>query len=351
MATKIKISMNPGTSGEIAATILTQIGTAVKMQIGARNFFARKKGLQFSITKQNGVNKIVIDLTRQDLYDMAFYYIPPADPTKFKKISEYRGVYNDQLDRLILDGLGWQIKNPKAKTGNFTLRTIAKNLSAEKFAHRFLALQRSGQYSELRGIQRGKKFNIVGYKWPSKTVRRKLNIGRARFNPSAASGPTPNQVYFGQRGKIKTGWINKETPTRYLITYKDGHQTRNVWRKKSSVTFVMKKGRKNPCKKYANPNGNSAVIKRAVKISKKFHRLPPRRITHHRIKMPRALIHLGECSQVNYVTDKWDEQTREYSHKFENKADLFASDRPQPDGRQMLMIIGKFKIESAGITG
>ena len=73
---------------------------------------------------------------------------------------------------------------PKAKTGNFTLRKIVAACPAHLTAHRLAALQRSGQYSELRLIQRGKSaFDIVGYRWPDKGTRRKLNIGRARKNP------------------------------------------------------------------------------------------------------------------------------------------------------------------------
>ena len=66
---------------------------------------------------------------------------------------------------------------------------------------------------------------------------------------------------------------------------------------------------------------------------------------------PKALTHLGECSQVNYINDKFDGKLREYYHEFKNRPQLFASDRPQPDGSEMLLIIGKFKIRKEGITG
>lgn len=76
---------------------------------------------------------------------------------------------------------------PRARSANFTLRRIATRVPAATAAHRFAALQRSGQYSELQFIQRGKgDFDIVGYKWPDKGARRKYNIGRARINPDQA---------------------------------------------------------------------------------------------------------------------------------------------------------------------
>lgn len=76
---------------------------------------------------------------------------------------------------------------PKAKHGNFTLKKIVAAVPADKAAHRMTALQRSGQYSELRFIQRGKgSFDIVGYKWPDKGTRRKFGIGRSK-NPGVMS--------------------------------------------------------------------------------------------------------------------------------------------------------------------
>jgi len=243
------------------------------------------------------------------------------------------------------------------KGGNFKIRILADGLSADKTVQRFLSLQRSGQYSELRIVQkgRGSKYRITGYKWPSKSARRKLNIGKARWNPNAEKGPTDNQVLFGQRGKTKVGWIHRETPTRYEITYKSGPHSRTVWRKKNLVKFV-KTGRrgkvptKNVCPKTANTS-KTAAVKKAVKISKEFFQFKPRKIKKVKFNSPKALTHLGECSQVNYINDKFDGKFREYFHEFENKPQLFAADRPQPNGSQMLLIIGKFKIKKEGITG
>jgi hypothetical protein len=246
---------------------------------------------------------------------------------------------------------------PKAKTGNFTLKKIAAAVPAANAAHRFAALQRSGQYRELRFIQRGKAaFDIVGYRWPDKGVRRKFNIGRARVNPSPSGAATPNQVLFGLKGKTVVGWINAETPTRYQITYKVGAQSRAVWRKKNRVKF-QRSGKygslsvlRNNCPKTANPPASGAVHA-ATELSQQFHGFKPRRIQRVRIDWPKALTHLGQCAQVDYVCRKFDGKTRRYFHEFENVAHVLAAPNSQPDGDSLLIIKGKFRIKPEGITG
>ncbi len=243
---------------------------------------------------------------------------------------------------------------PKAKTGNFTLRTLADSLTAEKCTHRFTALQRSGQYSELRIIGRGKKFRIVGYKWPGKTTRRKLNIGNARKNPNMKTA-TDNQVYFKQYGKNKVGWINRETPTKYELTFKVGESTRTVLRPKNKVMFVKtgKKGKikKNPTGKCSATKNPTKALQEAIHLSREFHGLEPRKVRNIKFEIPKSLMQIGSCSQVNYISDKFDEKIREYFHQFTNEALLFADPKPQKDGKQVLIIIGKFKIKPEGITG
>lgn len=66
---------------------------------------------------------------------------------------------------------------------------------------------------------------------------------------------------------------------------------------------------------------------------------------------PKALVHVGKCSQINYVNDKFDEKLREYFHKFESMPDMFFAEKPQPDGTELIVLKGKFKIEPQGITG
>lgn len=237
---------------------------------------------------------------------------------------------------------------PKAKAGNFTLKTIDKKVPAAMAAHRFAALQRSGQYSELRFIQRGSAyFDIVGYKWPSKSVRRKLNIGRARKNPTEAKGATPNQVLFGSRGKTKVGWINRETPTKYEIAYKEGAQLKTVMRDRSKIRFMMPKSkRKNPCPKTANPSQTAA----AAELSRKFHQLEPRFQTDVKLEWPKALTAIGDCAQVDYISDKFDGKARQYFHKFKKPCRIYAAPKKLPDGQRMLIIIGKFDIKPEGIV-
>lgn len=240
---------------------------------------------------------------------------------------------------------------PKARSGNFTLRKIAVGLPADKAAHRFASLQRSGQYSELRFLQRGKSaFDIVGYRWPDKGTRRKLNIGRARINPTASGDITPNQVLFGAGGKTKVGWINRSTPTRYEITYKDGAQTRTCWRLKSKVKFQLtgKRGKiENACPKNANPS----PIAEAAKLSERFHGAAPRKVRSVHIRWPKAMMRIGSCAQVDYRSDKWDGKERQYFHKFGQGAELYADTKPQADGSMIMLIRGKFRIKPEGITG
>lgn len=380
---------------------------------------------------------------------------------------------------------------PKAKTGNFTLKKIAVNVPAALAAHRFADLQRSGQYSELRFIRRGKSaFDIVGYRWPDKGVRRRLNIGRARQNPiphvvgepvevytgdqykemtwtpgtitkhhgadaagrhwytvkystgagnvrnrlfdggeirhvknpgdlfttaqldklrkemagiktmsteqlprlhkifdkagdaaimqlttarinfisklavneamrrglygqnpNMSTGPTPNQVTFGTRGKTKVGWINQETPTRYQITFKDGRQTKTVWRDKSKVRFMAgkKSSRKNPCPKTANPG--SRALNQALDLSRRFHGAKPRKVREINFRAPQSLVSIGQCAQLDYVSDKFDGRRRRYFHEFEQPCTVLADPQRQADGQSLIVLLGKFKITERGIIG
>ncbi len=246
-----------------------------------------------------------------------------------------------------------------ATGGNFRLRVLADKLTADNCTRRYIALQRSGQYSELRMIQKGRSdsYRIVGYKWPDKGTRRRLGIGNARKNPSAAAGITPNQVYFAARGKRRLGWIHKGTPTRYQIAYKTAAGgLAFVWRPKNLVTFaatdrpgpIPKK--RNTCPRTANPRLSPAV-KRAAKLSADFHGAPPRKLKYLDIEWPRALVRLGRCARVDYVSDKFDGKTRQYFHDFEGEASLFTAERPLPGGHSCLVIIGDFKIKPQGITG
>lgn len=223
---------------------------------------------------------------------------------------------------------------PAPKTGNFTLKKIAQNVPAALAANRFADLQRSGQYSELRFIRRGKSaFDIVGYRWPDKGV------------------PTPNQVTFGARGKTKVGWINQETRTRYQITYKDGRQTKTVWRDKNKVRFMAgnKSSRKNPCPKTANPG--SRALNQALDLSRRFHGATPRVVREINFRAPQSLVAIGECAQLDYVSDKFDGKRRRYFHEFEQPCKVLADPQRQTNGQSVIVLLGKFKITERGIIG
>jgi hypothetical protein len=366
-----------------------------------------------------GKRKLILRRKKRPVYvyriGTQYLLLPPElkDIPGSQRVNPFptKGALRKSMDRLVDAGKNRRLArhinacpktaNPPALTGNFTLRTIIKSVPRELAADRFSALQRSGQYSELRLIQRGKAFyDIVGYKWPDKGVRRKLGIGRARQNPSLSAGVTPNQVKFGMRGRTKVGWINYETPTRYYIFYKVGDKIKHVWRDKDMVTFVGtgRRGKLNPCPTKANPSEEykdhvyppSAVaggkkgwavalpdgkthksgfinqkqaeafaklvwspspVERAAGLSKKFHGAAPRVVKHIDFRPPQCLALIGSCAQLDYVSDKWDGKKRQYYHKFEKPCLVMADPDPQPDGSRMIVLLGKFRINERGIIG
>lgn len=93
------------------------------------------------------------------------------------------------------------------------------------------------------------------------------------------------------------------------------------------------------------------ALSRAVKRSEKFYGLRARRARAVDIAWPKALARIGHCSQLNYLSDKFDGKLREYFHKFKKPPEVFVADKPQPDGSELIILKGKFKIKSVGITG
>jgi len=94
-----------------------------------------------------------------------------------------------------------------------------------------------------------------------------------------------------------------------------------------------------------------AALKQAVKLSEKFHRQAPRFERKIHIDWPDSLTSLGVCARVDYIADKWSDGLVRYWHEFEGPAMLLADPALQKNGYQVLIIYGKFKIESDGITG
>lgn len=90
---------------------------------------------------------------------------------------------------------------------------------------------------------------------------------------------------------------------------------------------------------------------RAIDLSKKFHGLVPRHVHRTRVNWPLNLVLIGGCARLEYLSDKTDGEVRLYYHDFEGPAQVYAAPIAQPGGKNMLVIIGKFKITEDGIIG
>jgi hypothetical protein len=186
------------------------------------------------------------------------------------------------------------------------------------------------------------------------------------FNIEAVEGeklmPAPkknrvkaNQVFFTQRGKTKVGWIHRSTPTRYWIAYdiskRTGRPTRFVWRYKDEVEF-QRTGRRGRIKnRRVNSISGQSELQDAVELFAEFYKRRPKAIHHVEIVWPKALTQIGLCAQVDYVSNKYDGKPRRYYHKFKQPCWVYAAPNPQPDGDNLLVIKGKFKIKAEGIIG
>lgn len=93
------------------------------------------------------------------------------------------------------------------------------------------------------------------------------------------------------------------------------------------------------------------AVDRAVAVSEKFHGQRARFQTEFEIDWPDSLVALGVCARVDYIADKFGDGVVRYWHEFEGVPMLYADPELQADGKQVMVIIGKYKIESAGITG
>jgi len=89
----------------------------------------------------------------------------------------------------------------------------------------------------------------------------------------------------------------------------------------------------------------------AVVLSEKFHGHTARFERKVEIEWPKSLTSLGVCARVDYIADKWDDGIVRYWHEFTGPVMLFADPDVQKDGNQVLVIYGKIKVESEGITG
>lgn len=95
---------------EIAQVILQQLGGMNKLAVmtGAKDFLAIENGVQFNIGKNaKGVNKVIIKLTAQDLYDVEFGVVRRVKgvPT-YKVLDKTEGAYCDMLKALFEKATG-----------------------------------------------------------------------------------------------------------------------------------------------------------------------------------------------------------------------------------------------------
>jgi len=83
---------------EVARTIMGQLGNKTLKMLGAYQFVALKNGVKFRIRGSRKINLIKITLNPMDTYDIEFWRIRG---TSFKKVSEVKGIYFDQLHQVI----------------------------------------------------------------------------------------------------------------------------------------------------------------------------------------------------------------------------------------------------------
>lgn len=93
------------------------------------------------------------------------------------------------------------------------------------------------------------------------------------------------------------------------------------------------------------------AVDRARKLSRRFYGYRPRHLRSCNIVWPKALVSLGFCAQIDYVTDKDDGKVRRYYHEFARGIRVFAGADSQPNGESLIVIKGKFKITEDGLVG
>lgn len=94
------------------------------------------------------------------------------------------------------------------------------------------------------------------------------------------------------------------------------------------------------------------AVETAIEKSHQFYGFDPRKVDNvHVDQWPNALVCLGGCAGVNYVSDKWDGQLTEYVHRFDGATRLFLAVPRPTRGKNMLIILGNFKVTADGIVG
>ena len=94
---------------EIATTIIQQLGGGGKLRamVGASDIFALDAGVQFSFKGSKKANKIVINLTDMDLYNVIFYKINMKNIDKSMiPVETIEGAYDDMLKPIFEETTG-----------------------------------------------------------------------------------------------------------------------------------------------------------------------------------------------------------------------------------------------------
>lgn len=100
-------------------------------------------------------------------------------------------------------------------------------------------------------------------------------------------------------------------------------------------------------------NKISQALNSALRKSEEFFGFKPRWVSKAKINWPKSLVQIGACAQVDYISDKFDGKIRRYFHEFDGPEMplIYAAPTPQPNGENILIIVGKFKIEKNGLIG
>jgi len=91
----------------VANEIIRQLGGygKLKSMIGANNFVYDEKSVSFDFKGCKKINKIKIELTPLDLYDLTFFKWMPRK-CELVEVEKFDGCYNDNIKELIEEETG-----------------------------------------------------------------------------------------------------------------------------------------------------------------------------------------------------------------------------------------------------
>lgn len=357
---------------QIAETIRRQLAPAAYV-IGMRNLVAlgqdkaQRGGLQFNVRPARGAaikaNKVLVRLRWDDTYTVEFWKTSGSARVTPGKLDSADMVYADVLAELVLRHLGY----------------TANQTDARRPKNRFHYMQRV----TFDGLKRSEVAWVDSFVWDAKNQQHRYMVhfkgrdGRtATIYPleseltAVEENPSRRRKYLGKRYGGTRGLTARTSKAerqfcveckRYVskggkatgrrvpvprqsLAVSHGYckacaaQVRTRWKAEAEAIKAKKQ----------NPPAELAA---AAELAERFNGKPPRRIRSVKIRWPRALMHVGPCAQLDYVSDKWDGKLRQYFHEFTGRCDLFAAPAAQPDGDGLLILKGKFKLKPEGITG